>query len=282
MNDSTRNRPSQDVGNVMLLEHVNITIPDQETATTFYVTGLGFTRDPYMMVGSDNMWVNVGRQQFHMPKGPPQRFRGVVGLVVPDIEALEERLSGVAGALEGTLFEFRSHKDVIDVTGPWGNTFRLHASVAGFPGALGLAYLEIAVPAGTANDIAAFYEQALRAPARVRDVGSGSARAEVCVGPGQRLIYRESAGAAADYDGHHIAIYVADFSGPYDWLNERGLVTVEDNDHQYRCQDLVPPHGGRAIWTLEHEIRSLHHPHWNRWLVNRAGPDRLGGLRLSP
>ena len=116
MNDSARNRPSQDVGNVLLLEHVNVTIPDQETATTFYVTGLGFTRDPYMMVGSDNMWVNVGRQQFHMPKGPPQRFRGVVGLVVPDI--------------------------------------------------------------------AAFYEQALRAPARVRDVGSGSARAEVCVGPG--------------------------------------------------------------------------------------------------
>ena len=83
-------------------------------------------------------------------------------------------------------------------------------------------------------------------------------------------------------DGHHIAIYVADFSGPYEWLIERGLVTVEDNDHQYRCQDLVPPHGGRAIWTMEHEIRSLHHPHWNRWLVNRAGPDRLGGLRLSP
>ena len=282
MNDRTFDRPSQDVGNIVLLEHLNVTVPDQETATTFYVTGLGFTRDPYMMVGSDNMWINVGRQQFHMPKGAPQRFRGVVGLVVPDIEALEDRLSRVSGALEGTLFGFRSRKDVIEVTGPWGNTFRLHAAVAGFSGALGLAYLEMAVPTGTAEGIAAFYEQSLRARTWVREVGSGSASAEVSVGPGQRLIYRESEGAAADYDGHHIAIYVADFSGPYKWLTKRGLVTVEDSDHQYRFQDLAPPHGGRAIWTLEHEIRSLHHPLWNRWLVNRTGPDQLGGLRLSP
>ena len=282
MNDCARNRPSQDVGNVLLLEHLNLTIPDQETATTFYVTGLGFTRDPSMMVGSDAMWINLGRQQFHLPKGAPQRFRGVVGLVVPDIAALKDRLSHVAGALEGTQFGFRPRQDVIDVTGPWGNAFRLHAAVAGFSGTLGLAYLEIAVPPGTANDIAAFYEQSLRARTWLRDVGSDNASAEVCVGPGQRLIYRESEGAAADYDGHHIAIYVADFSGPYEWLMERGLVTVEDNDHQYRCQDIVPPHGGRAIWTLEHEIRSLHHPLWNRWLVNRAGPDRPDDLLRSP
>ena len=69
MNDRTCDRPSQDVGNILLLEHLNVTVPDQETATTFYVTGLGFTRDPYMMVGSDNMWINVGRQQFTCRRG---------------------------------------------------------------------------------------------------------------------------------------------------------------------------------------------------------------------
>ena len=60
---------SQDVGNIVFFEHVNLTIPDQETAADFYVAGLGLTRDPHMMVGSNNMWINAGRQQFHLPKG---------------------------------------------------------------------------------------------------------------------------------------------------------------------------------------------------------------------
>ena len=41
-------RSKEDVGNVQLLEHVNVTVPDQGLASTFYVTGLGFTRDPYI------------------------------------------------------------------------------------------------------------------------------------------------------------------------------------------------------------------------------------------
>lgn len=42
---------------LVLLEHVNLTQPDQQLATLFYVVGLGFTRDPFLMVGLDNMWV---------------------------------------------------------------------------------------------------------------------------------------------------------------------------------------------------------------------------------
>ena len=83
MAKATLNRKTQDVGNIVFLEHVNLTVPDQETATTFYVAGLGFTRDPYMMVDTNNMWVNAGQQQFHLPKGPPQHFRGHIGIVVP-------------------------------------------------------------------------------------------------------------------------------------------------------------------------------------------------------
>ena len=93
---------SQDVGNIVLFEHVNLTVPNQETATDFYVDGLGFTRDPYLMVGTRNMWVNCGRQQFHLPKGDPQRFRGVMGLVVPNLDALENRLHRAGKRLEGT------------------------------------------------------------------------------------------------------------------------------------------------------------------------------------
>ena len=48
-------RASQNVGNVVALEHVNVTIPDQRPATAFYLAGMGFTRDPYLMVGLENM-----------------------------------------------------------------------------------------------------------------------------------------------------------------------------------------------------------------------------------
>ena len=31
----------------MGLEHLNLTVPDQQLAIRFYISGLGFTRDPY-------------------------------------------------------------------------------------------------------------------------------------------------------------------------------------------------------------------------------------------
>src|SRR2546422_9580044 len=86
----TYDRGAQDIGNIVALEHVNVRIPSQQLATAFYVVGLGFTRDPYLMVGLENMWINVGQQQFHLPTADPQVLRGHVGLVVPDLDALTE------------------------------------------------------------------------------------------------------------------------------------------------------------------------------------------------
>ena len=68
-------RSQGDLGNIVELGHVNLTVPDQRLATIFYVSGLGLTRDPYMMTGVDNMWVNAGRTQFHLPTGAPQALR---------------------------------------------------------------------------------------------------------------------------------------------------------------------------------------------------------------
>ena len=34
-------------------------------------------------------------------------------------------------------------------------------------------------------------------------------------------------------------IYVTDFSGPYHRLTERGLVSQEDNQYQYRFRDII-------------------------------------------
>ena len=93
-------RAGEDVGNIVRLEHVNLLIPDQRLATLFYVVGLGLTRDPYLMVGVTNMWVNVGRSQMHLPSRRPvaQRLRGSVGLVVPDLDRVERSLAGVRRA----------------------------------------------------------------------------------------------------------------------------------------------------------------------------------------
>ena len=65
----TFDRAAEDLGNAIHLEHVNVTIPDQRIASLFYGAGLGLTRDPYLMVMDDNMWMNVGRSQFHLPSG---------------------------------------------------------------------------------------------------------------------------------------------------------------------------------------------------------------------
>src|SRR5918997_1051330 len=92
MGEKTYDRRTQDVGNVLALEHVNVRVPDGELAALFYVSGLGLTRDPYMDFGGANMWVNVGSQQFHLPKGEAQVLRGTIGLVVPDLEQLAARL----------------------------------------------------------------------------------------------------------------------------------------------------------------------------------------------
>ena len=95
-------RSAEDLGNIVALEHVNVLVPDQGLATLFYVSGLGLTRDPYMMTSTDNMWVNVGRSQFHLPTGKPQKLRGKIGLVIPDRELLLQRLERMKKPLAGT------------------------------------------------------------------------------------------------------------------------------------------------------------------------------------
>src|SRR6202050_3079258 len=95
----TYDRTAGDLGNIVALEHVNVTVPDQEKATLFYINGLGLTRDPYIMTGAANMWVNVGRSQFHLPTGKPQVLRGHIGVVLSDADSLRQRLGMVREVL---------------------------------------------------------------------------------------------------------------------------------------------------------------------------------------
>lgn len=258
-------RAAEDVGNLVLLEHVNVTQPDQRLATLFYVVALGGTRDPYIMVGVDNMWVNFGRTQLHLPTRAPQVLRGTIGFVVPDLAALNSRFQKVSSFLEKTKFSWKETDGVIEAVCPWGNRFRCHAPAPEFGATqLALAYVEFDVPPGTAEGIARFYRDVLQAPAK-----AAQGRARVSVGGAQELRFRETPAPLPAYDGHHVAVYIADFSTPYRWLRERGLITMESGEHEWRFQKIVDPGSGASLFEIEHEVRSLRHPLYARPLVNR-------------
>ncbi len=262
-------RSADDLGNIVALEHVNLQVPDQLLATQFYVSGLGLTRDPFMMTGTDNMWVNVGRSQFHLPTGRAQRLRGEVGLVVPDLDALQARLERLRAPLAATAFGFAAAEGFVEARCPWGNRIVCHAPAPEHGRVtLGMPRVVLDVPPGTAQGIAAFYREVIGAPASAGHEG-GAACARVPAGPDQWLVFRETDAPVADYDGHHIQVYVANFSGPHRRLLERGLVSEESNQHQYRFKDIVDPASGTLLTTLEHEVRSMRHPMYARPLVNR-------------
>ncbi|MGH8617513.1 MAG: hypothetical protein ACREUW_07450 [Burkholderiales bacterium] len=260
-------RSAEDVGNIVQLEHVNLSHDDNAKAVLFYLVGLGLTRDPYVVVGLENMWVNIGRSQVHLPARGPQRLRGIIGLVMPDLAALAQRLERVAPRLKETRFAYTTGAEVVDVVCPWGNRFRIHAAVPGGM-SLGMPYVRFDVPRGVSEGIARFYRQVLGAPATVGAL-EGASAATVVAGPAQRLIFRENDAALPPYDGHHLQVYVADFSGPHAKLAARGLITEESDQYQYRFETIFDPEDGRALFEIQHEVRSLSHPLRGRELVNR-------------
>lgn len=267
-------RAGEDVGNIVEFGHVNLRVPDQQLAIIFYVMGLGLTRDPYLRVGVSNAWINVGSSQFHLPIGPAQRLRGVTGLVMPDLEALMARLADVQPLLQGTAFAFARGAECVEATCPWGNRVRVHAPNAARFGAmtLGMPYVEICTAPGASPGIARFYRDILGALACSGEDAAGRF-ARITAGPAGSLLFREMDGektrALPAYDGHHVQIAVADFSGVHRRLLERGLVTEESSQSQYRFQDLIDPDTGERLATLEHEVRSMRHPLYGRALVNR-------------
>jgi hypothetical protein len=235
----------------------------------FYVVGLGLTRDPYLMVSDGNMWVNAGRSQFHLPTGEAQVLRGHTGIVISGREALLDRLASIAGKLDGTAFAFKENNDYVEATCPWGNRVRCYEPDATRFGriTLGIPYVEFEVPAGTAQGIRAFYPQIMGMPSESGN--SNGTVARVRAGKNQFLQFRESDRPQPDFDGHHVQLYITDFSGPYRRLSERHLISSEDNQYQYRFRDIIDPASGKHLFTVEHEVRSATHPMYLRPLINR-------------
>lgn len=267
-------RTLEDLGNIVELGHVNVTVPDQATAVAYYIMGLGLTRDPYLMAGLENMWVNVGKGQFHLPTRGVQVVRGTTALVLPDLEALLKRLHYASKYLEGTQFSYREAGDVVETTCPWGNRIRVHApDPARFgPMRLGMPYVEFDIPEGTDfNAIARFYKEILGGIAGVAQDERGPYAWASCSAE-CKVTYRETKAELPPYDGHHIQITLADFSGPHKKLVERGLITEESDQHQYRFVDIVDVDTNKPVFQIEHETRSMRHPMFNRVFVNR-NPD---------
>lgn len=272
-------RTAEDVGNIVAFEHVNLTVPDPWLAAQFYVNTLGLTRDPHLDLPPDLQWVNVGQQQFHLPLGDDQRLRGVVELAVPDLAGLERRLGRMASRFDGTVFGYETvvgrdgggdADKVLVVTGPWGNRFRCRQSAPGARMQLGITGIDFAVPHQAAAGIGRFYAEVLGAPVTVAD---GSC--VVDTGPDQVMRFTESADPVPDYDGHHVCVYVADFSSAHRWLLARDLIMEESNQYQYRFLWIADPGTGERIFEIEHEVRSLSHPLYGRPLVNRNPDQRV-------
>ena len=264
-----RDYQDEDVGNIVSLEHINVQVPDQQAGILFYVVGMGFTRDPYLTVGLNNMWINVGEQQFHLPTRAAQIIDGEIGVVVPDLDGLVQRLESVAEGLKSTRFGFKRDGDHVAVTCPWGNRFRCHEAGEPFGDmGLGIPYVEFSVRPGAAAAIASFYQTAFGAPMTLERTANGAV-SRVGIGRMQALIFRETDRPIASYDGHHVAVYVANFSGPYEFLRSRGLISEDVRNHQFRFQSIVDPASGEKVFSLEHEVRSLRHPMYHRPFVNR-------------
>ena len=222
------------------------------------------------MVSTNNMWINVGRSQFHLPTGKPQNLRGCSAIVVPDRAELLERLDRVKKQLDGSKFDYREGNDCVDTVSPFGDRIRCHFPDPARFGRikLGMPYIEFDVAPKTADGIARFYREVMGAPSRVEENGHGRA-AHVAVAADQEFVFRETDRPIPDYDGHHVQIYLNDFSGPYKKLGKLDLITMENGQHEYRFIDIIDLDSKEVLFKIEHEVRSSRHPLYGRPLVNR-------------
>lgn len=274
-------RTKESLGNILHMEHVNLAVPQQELATLFYITGLRFTRDPFIMTSTDNMWVNMGRCQVHLPSRNPssQRLRGTIGMVVPDLEEVETSLNQVGKQLGGTDFSYIRKNDCIEAICPWGNRFKIHEPAPEYGSMhIGMPYVELNAPPGTTKKISQFYQEIIGATTYI-GTRNNSDCVSVSTGNLQYLHFIETEIPQPDYDGHHIAIYISNFARPYEKLMKHGLISMETDEHEWRFIDIIDLDSGDILFKIEHEVRSATHPLYSRPLINRNPVQSNRGYR---
>lgn len=271
-NDGRERLP--EVGGILHLEHFNFEMLEHDMATIFFMNGLGLTRDPFRRADENNMGVNIGLQQFHLPRRgratPP--FYGEIGLVVPDIKVIKARLNRLKniGRFDGSQFEMLSAgRGYLQVRSPWGVCLRLLAAgKIPFQRPLGLVYVDIPVAPGKAEPIAGFYRSVMNAPATVRKM-NGEVTAVVTMGPFQEVRFRER-----ELDDHnlydfHIAYYISNYNQIRDQAIAADCLQGDGMEQLFFFAGPFDPESGEVILQFVQEARSIYHPDYMRPLVNR-------------
>lgn len=289
---------SQDLGNLVHLEHLNLEVPDRELADIFYAEGLGLTRDSAMQGHPRVTWYNIGRQQFHVAIGnKSQRTPLPVKLVLPDHSSLLDRLKSTANKLDKTDFAFdQTDSGRVTVTDPWGQVYVVQAPSDDSNLDAGIQDIPLPCAPGTAAAIGAFYEQVYKARVTY-NIKGGAEYASVLAGPGTTVTflesnkYKDAAAAIGSFEGWHIAFYLADFSSVFNAVNNAGLnllhhkysdkaPTLQDalKCSQFRMSTIVAVSDspadaavrftkGDSLYSFGHELRSMYHPRYLRSLM---------------
>jgi hypothetical protein len=253
--DAARHDVSQtlDLSGITWMEHINLVVGSKSLAEHFYVDFLGCTKD-----ASSSFHVNLGQQQFHLaeiPGEPAQIIAGSIGLTLPSLDTLRERIPAAQQVLHGTQFEI-VQDDVesngcLTLTCPWGNTMHLYSmendsleptvdskqkmtkihaeggaygahrmAVRGGPG---IRFVELACPTGKAGVIAQFYKEMLHCT-----IFEKEGAAVISVGPGVHLAFVENEKVSKDdvkkMEGVHICFYANNFKALYHRLHEMGNI----------------------------------------------------------
>lgn len=261
-----------ELGGIVHLEHVNFIVDDHDLVTAFFMGGLGFTRDPYKRADETNMGVNVGDQQFHLPRrGQTSPFPGEIGLVVPDLPGIKNRLARLQalGRFEGTPFQVSDMGNSCHVISPFGISMRLFAA-GSTPSQkpLAISYVDISIPKGKAKAIVSFYRKLFNCPA-IRTVIDDDVTAFVPVGPYQSLRYQERKSGPYETHDFHIAIYVTHYNELREKLTGLGDFGGDGLNQTFFFNGVFDPSSGKKVCDLQHEIRGLYHPDYMRPLINR-------------
>lgn len=266
-NNEPENLP--EIGGILHLDHVNFQVPEHDLATIFFINCLGLTRDPYRRADETNMGINVGLQQFHLPRrGPTPPFPGVVGLVVPDFATIRARLGRFDG-FSGTPYTADFGDVTAEITSPFGFRLRLHtAGSVPFQRPLGIPYVEIFVPPGTATAIAGFYGDVFRALTRIESI-DGETAAIISAGPFQELRFIERELDSYDTENFHISFHVTHYNEVRDRVTASGSMMGEALGQVFFFSRLFDPKTDATVLPLINEVRSVYHQDFMRPLVNR-------------
>jgi catechol-2,3-dioxygenase len=241
-----------DMTGIVWLEHINLVVGSRQLAERFYFDLLGFSKDK-----SPSFHCNLGQQQFHLAANgdPAQRVTGSIGLVVPSLETLRQRVDSVIEDLKETQFEIvQDAGDTMTVICPWGNRLHLYdaeqenqqleptsdspqkmvkqhadggaygANRMAVRGQPGIRYIEITCRPGTTSAICQFYQEMIGCSVSKPNKG----QAVICIGPGVHLAYIEDE-SLKDLDiqameGVHLCVYAHDFKGLHDRLKAKDLI----------------------------------------------------------